>query len=252
MLINNLNPVAFEIFFIKVHWYSFAYIFGIIFGWIYIKKVLIRNTIHNFYIDDLITYLILGIIIGGRLGYVIVYNLAFYLSNPLEIFMIWRGGMSFHGGLVGIIVSTIIFCKKHNLEKYVFFDFIAVSAPIGIFFGRVANFINSELVGKPTDLTWGVIFPIVDYIPRHPSQLYEATLEGILLFIIMNKLYFSKDYKTGNCSFSFLIFYGIFRIFSEIFREPDEQIGYLIDSLSMGMLLSILMIFIGSVLYKRK
>ncbi len=252
MLINNLNPVAFEIFFIKVHWYSFAYIFGIIFGWIYIKKVLIRNTTHNIYLDDLITYLILGIIIGGRLGYVIIYNLDFYLSNPLEIFLIWHGGMSFHGGLVGIIVSTIIFCKKHNLEKYVFFDFIAVSAPIGIFFGRVANFINSELVGKPTDLTWGVIFPIVDYIPRHPSQLYEATLEGILLFIIMNKLYFSKDYKTGNCSFAFLIFYGIFRIFSEIFREPDEQIGYLIDSLSMGMLLSILMIFIGSVLYKRK
>jgi len=252
MLINNLNPVAFEIFFIKVHWYSLAYIFGIICGWIYIKKVLIRNNTHIIYLDDLITYLILGIIIGGRLGYIIFYNLGFYLSNPIEIFMIMRGGMSFHGGLVGIIISTIIYCKKHSLEKYVFFDFIAVAAPIGIFFGRVANFINSELIGKPTDLIWGVVFPIVDNIPRHPSQLYEATLEGILLFIIMNKLYFSKDYKTGNCSFAFLIFYGIFRIFSEMFREPDEQIGYLIDSLSMGMLLSILMIFIGSVLYKRK
>ena len=252
MLINNLNPVAFEIFFIKVHWYSLAYIFGIICGWIYIKKVLIRNNTHIIYLDDLITYLILGIIIGGRLGYIIFYNLGFYLSNPIEIFMIMRGGMSFHGGLVGIIISTIIYCKKHSLEKYVFFDFIAVAAPIGIFFGRVANFINSELVGKPTDLIWGVVFPIVDNIPRHPSQLYEATLEGILLFIIMNKLYFSKDYSAGNCSFAFLIFYGIFRIFSEIFREPDEQIGYLIEPLSMGMLLSILMIFIGSVLYKRK
>ena len=252
MLINNLNPVAFEIFFIKVHWYSLAYIFGIICGWIYIKKVLIRDNTHIIYLDDLITYLILGIIIGGRLGYIIVYNLGFYLSNPIEIFMIMRGGMSFHGGLVGIIISTIIYCKKHSLKKYVFFDFIAVAAPIGIFFGRVANFINSELVGKPTDLIWGVVFPIVDKTPRHPSQLYEAALEGILLFIIMNKLYFGKDYKTGNCSFAFLIFYGIFRIFSEMFREPDEQIGYLINSLSMGMLLSILMIVIGLVLYKRK
>ena len=166
MLINNLNPVAFEIFFIKIHWYSLAYIFGIICGWIYIKKILIKNNIHKIYIDDLITYLIIGIILGGRLGYVLIYNLKFYLKNPSEIIMIWQGGMSFHGGLIGIIIATVIFCKKNNLEKYIFFDFIAVVAPIGIFFGRIANFINSELVGKPTDLIWGVIFPIVDNIPR--------------------------------------------------------------------------------------
>jgi len=252
MLINNLNPVAFEIFFIKIHWYSLAYIFGIICGWIYIKKILIKNNIHKIYIDDLITYLIIGIIIGGRLGYVLIYNLKFYLKNPLEIIMIWQGGMSFHGGLIGIIIATVIFCKKNNLEKYIFFDFIAVAAPIGIFFGRIANFINSELVGKPTDLIWGVIFPLVDSIPRHPSQLYEAIFEGIFLFIIMNKIYFSKNYKEGSCSFAFLIFYGIFRLFSEIFREPDEQIGYIFGSLSMGMLLSILMIFIGILLLRRK
>ena len=252
MLINNLNPVAFEIFFIKIHWYSLAYIFGIICGWIYIKKILIKNNIHKIYIDDLITYLIIGIIIGGRLGYVLIYNLKFYLKNPSEIIMIWQGGMSFHGGLIGIIIATVIFCKKNNLEKYIFFDFIAVAAPIGIFFGRIANFINSELVGKPTDLIWGVIFPLVDSIPRHPSQLYEAIFEGIFLFIIMNKIYFSKNYKEGSCSFAFLIFYGIFRLFSEIFREPDEQIGYIFGSLSMGMLLSILMIFIGILLLRRK
>ena len=252
MLINNLNPVAFEIFFIKIHWYSLAYIFGIICGWIYIKKILIKNNIHKIYIDDLITYLIIGIIVGGRLGYVLIYNLKFYLKNPLEIIMIWQGGMSFHGGLIGIIIATIIFCKKNNLEKYIFFDFIAVAAPIGIFFGRIANFINSELVGKPTDLIWGVIFPLVDSIPRHPSQLYEAIFEGIFLFIIMNKIYFSKNYKEGSCSFAFLIFYGIFRLFSEIFREPDEQIGYIFGSLSMGMLLSILMIFVGILLLRRK
>jgi len=252
MLINNLNPVAFEIFFIKIHWYSLAYIFGIICGWIYIKKILIKNNIHKIYIDDLITYLIIGIIVGGRLGYVLIYNLKFYLKNPSEIIMIWQGGMSFHGGLIGIIIATVIFCKKNNLEKYIFFDFIAVAAPIGIFFGRIANFINSELVGKPTDLIWGVIFPLVDSIPRHPSQLYEAIFEGIFLFIIMNKIYFSKNYKEGSCSFAFLIFYGIFRLFSEIFREPDEQIGYIFGSLSMGMLLSILMIFIGILLLRRK
>ena len=166
--------------------------------------------------------------------------------------MIWQGGMSFHGGLIGIIIATVIFCKKKNLEKYIFFDFIAVVAPIGIFFGRIANFINSELVGKPTDLIWGVIFPLVDNIPRHPSQLYEAIFEGIFLFIIMNKIYFSKNYKEGSCSFAFLIFYGVFRLFSEIFREPDEQIGYIFGSLSMGMLLSILMIFIGILLLRRK
>ena len=252
MLINNLNPVAFEIFFIKIHWYSLAYIFAIICGWIYIKKILIKNNIHKIYIDDLITYLIIGIIVGGRLGYVLIYNLKFYLKNPSEIIMIWQGGMSFHGGLIGIIIATVIFCKKKNLEKYIFFDFIAVVAPIGIFFGRIANFINSELVGKPTDLIWGVIFPLVDNIPRHPSQLYEAIFEGIFLFIIMNKIYFSKNYKEGSCSFIFLIFYGIFRLFSEIFREPDEQIGYIFGSLSMGMLLSILMIFIGILLLRRK
>ena len=252
MLIHNMNPVAFEIFFIKIHWYSIAYILGIILGWIYIKKILIKNLTHKIYIDDLITYLIIGIIVGGRLGYVIIYNLSFYLSNPMEVFMLWRGGMSFHGGLIGIIISNIIFCRKHNLEKFIFFDFIAVVAPIGIFFGRIANFINSELVGKPTDFIWGVIFPQVDNIPRHPSQLYEAVLEGIFLFMIMNKIYFSKNYKPGYCSFAFLFFYGIFRIFSEIFREPDEQIGYLIGTLSMGMLLSIFMIAIGILLFRIK
>ena len=166
--------------------------------------------------------------------------------------MIWQGGMSFHGGLIGIIIATVIFCKKNNLEKYIFFDFIAVAAPIGIFFGRIANFINSELVGKPTDLIWGVIFPLVDNIPRHPSQLYEAIFEGIFLFIIMNKIYFSKNYKEGRCSFAFLIFYGIFRLFSEIFREPDEQIGYIILNLTMGQVVSLIFIISGVILFYLK
>ena len=252
MIINNLNPVAFEIFYLKIHWYSLAYIFGVICGWIYIKTILLNDEKVKNCIDDLITYLILGIIIGGRLGYVFIYNFSFYLSNPLEILMVWHGGMSFHGGLIGIIVSTLIFCKKKDLEKYLLLDLIAVAAPIGIFFGRIANFINSELIGKQTDLVWGVIFPLIDNTPRHPSQLYEAILEGVLLFIIMNIIYFSKNYKMGDCSFKFLIFYGIFRICSEFFREPDEQIGFLIGSFSMGMMLSILMIVVGIFLYRIK
>ena len=215
MLINNLNPVAFEIFFIKIHWYSLAYIFGIICGWIYIKKILIKNNIHKIYIDDLITYLIIGIIVGGRLGYVLIYNLKFYLKNPSEIIMIWQGGMSFHGGLIGIIIATVIFCKKNNLEKYIFFDFIAVVAPIGIFFGRIANFINSELYGIETKVPWAVKFTSIDDLYRHPTQLYEAFFEGFVLFIIL--IYFWKRgfmKAPGLISGLFLIFYSfwIFRL----------------------------------------
>ena len=249
MLIHNLNPVAFEIFFIKIYWYSLAYIFGVICGWIYIKKVLIKNNIYRIYIDDLITYLIIGIIVGGRLGYVLIYNLEYYSTNPLEIFMIWHGGMSFHGGLLGIVISTLIFCKKFNLEKYVFFDFIAVAAPIGILFGRIANFVNSELVGKPTELIWGVIFPLVDNIPRHPSMLYEAVLEGIVLFIIL--LFLSRKYinTPGFLTSIFLIFYSIFRFIVEFVRVPDSHIGYLWgDWLTMGQLLSVPMVFFGVLL----
>ena len=158
--------------------------------------------------------------------------------------------MSFHGGLIGIIFATYLFSRKHKINKYIFLDLISVSAPIGIFFGRIANFINGELIGKATNGFWGVIFPKIDSIPRHPSQLYESFLEGIILFIILNIIFFKKEYKTGTVSFGFLIFYGIFRFISEFFREPDTQIGYIIGSLSMGMALSLLMIFFGIILYK--
>ena len=141
------------------------------------------------------------------------YNFEFYINNLLDILKVWEGGMSFHGGVIGIVIATILFAKKNNQNIFLYLDIVALVAPIGIFFGRIANFINSELVGKPTDLVWGVIFPLVDNIPRHPSQLYEAIFEGVFLFIIMNKIYFSKNYKEGSCSFAFLIFYGIFRLF---------------------------------------
>jgi len=251
MFINNFDPVALSFFSLEIRWYSLAYIFGIIFGWIYCKR-LIKDTNLQSQFDNYITYLILGIIIGGRLGYVIFYNFNYYIKNPLEILMIWSGGMSFHGALLGIILSSYIFSKKNKQQIFFFLDLVALSAPIGIFLGRTANFINSELVGKITGAPWGVIFPIVDNFPRHPSQLYEALLEGILLFILMNLIYFRKNYKIGECSFMFLIFYGLLRIISEFFREPDIQVGYIFGSITMGILLSLFMIFIGAILYSKK
>ena len=251
MFINNFDPVALSFFSLEVRWYSLAYIFGIIFGWIYCKK-LINDKKLNYLFDNYVTYLIVGIILGGRLGYVIFYNIDFYIRNPLEIFMIWTGGMSFHGALIGIIISSYFFSKKNKQQIFFFLDLVAISSPIGIFFGRIANFVNGELIGKTTDANWGVIFPLIDNYPRHPSQLYEAFLEGILLFFLMNLIYFRKNYKIGDCSYSFLIFYGILRIISEFFREPDEQIGYLFSSISMGIALSAAMICAGTFLYFRK
>ena len=160
--------------------------------------------------------------------------------------------MSFHGGLIGVIISTYIFGKKYEINKFVLLDYISITAPIGIFLGRLANFINGELVGKMTNVSWGVIFPNIDNNFRHPSQIYEAFLEGIVLFLIMNVFFFWKKYRPGICSFMFLIFYGTFRIIAEFFREPDSHIGYVVGEISMGMVLSIIMILAGILLYKKK
>ena len=195
--------------------------------------------------------MIVGIIFGGRLGYVLFYNLKYYSQNFIEILFIWEGGMSFHGGLIGIIAATYLFGRKHKINKYIFLDLISVSAPIGLFFGRIANFINGELIGKATNGNWGVIYPQIDNVPRHPSQIYECFLEGIILFILLNLIYSKKNYKTGTVSFSFLFFYGVFRFISEIFREPDAHIGYLVGSFSMGMLLSLLMILLSIIFFYR-
>ena len=251
MFTNNFDPIAFNLFVFEIRWYSLAYIFGILFGWFYCKKFLIKDKVISSLFDDLITYLIIGIILGGRLGYVLFYASKYYSQNFIEIFFIWEGGMSFHGGLIGVMVATYLYSKKHKINKYIFLDLISVSAPIGLFFGRIANFVNGELVGKATNGSWGVIYPQIDDVPRHPSQLYECFFEGIILFIILNLIYFKKNYKTGTVSFAFLFFYGIFRFISEIFREPDAHLGFLIGSLSMGMLLSFLMIFVSIILFYR-
>ena len=255
MFTHNLDPVLFDFGLIEIRWYSLAYIIGILIGWWLGKKIItkrFKNVNFKFDIkefDNLITYIIISLLVGGRIGYIIFYNLGYYVSNPLDIVKIWEGGMSFHGALIGIIIGTYIFSIKRKIPTFFLLDIIACVAPIGLFFGRIANFVNGELVGKITSVSWGVVFPAIDSIPRHPSQLYEAFLEGIFLFLLMYAIIFQKNYKTGTCSYLFLIFYGIFRIFSEFFREPDSQLGYIINMLSMGSVLSIFMIVAGLAIF---
>jgi len=246
MFINNFDPVAIQIFSIEIRWYSLAYIVGIMLGWFLSKKIFISDPQLKEKFDDYISYLILGIIIGGRLGYVVFYNFSFYSNNLIDIFKIWEGGMSFHGGLIGVIAISILFAKKNNQNPFAYLDIVALVAPIGIFFGRVANFINSELYGTVTNVPWAVKFINIDNLNRHPSQLYEAILEGLILFLIL--LYFRNKNYTKNPGFIsgvFLIFYSIFRFISEFFRVPDDQLGYLFFELTMGQIISFISLTIG-------
>ena len=248
MFINNFDPVALEIFSIEIRWYSLAYIMGIIIGW-YLAKVFFLNKSIKDKFDDYISYVIVGLILGGRFGYILFYNLSYYLDNPLDILKIWHGGMSFHGGLIGIILASIIFAKRNNENAFIYMDIVALVAPIGIFFGRLANFINSELYGTITNVPWAVTFIQVDNFPRHPSQLYEALLEGLCLFLIL--IYFWKKFsnKPGIISGLFLIIYSIFRFFVEFYRVPDEQLGYIFLNLSMGQVISLIFILSGAILF---
>ena len=254
MYIHNFNPVFINLGFIEIKWYSMAYILGILVGWWLAKKILVKRlknldiNLNINYFDDLVSYLIIGIILGGRIGYIIFYNLEYYFKNPLDVIKIWEGGMSFHGALLGVIIATFIFAKKREVNIFLFLDPIACVSPIGLFFGRIANFINGELYGKPSDVYWSVVFPAIDNIARHPSQLYEAFLEGLLLFFILMIIINKKNIKTGLCSSFFLIFYGIFRIIAEQFREPDIHIGYIFNQISMGSFLSVIMIFAGTII----
>ena len=253
MFINNFDPVALNFFSLEIRWYSLSYIFGILFAWIYCKKFLIKDEkILNLF-DDLISYIIIGIILGGRLGYIIFYNFTYYSKNLLEIFMIWEGGMSFHGGLLGVIFATYIFSKKNNINSFLFLDLISMSAPIGIFLGRISNFINSELYGRESDLFWSVKFERIDNAFRHPSQIYEAIFEGIILFILLNYVFKKLIYKSpGFISALFLILYSLFRFFIEFTREPDVQIGYILFNLTFGQILCFFFFMTGLILFYKK
>lgn len=204
-------------------------------------------------IDSLYSFLILGLLIGARLGYVVFYNLSYYLKNPLEIFALWHGGMSFHGGLMGSIVAGILFCKKFRLDFWQLSDLVIVTAPIGLGLGRLGNFINGELYGKVTDVPWAMVFPGGGPLPRHPSQIYEFFSEGVLLFAILWILK-DKGLRIGILFSLFLILYGLFRFFIEFFREPDQQLGFILGPFTMGQMLSSIMILLGVevLLYRNK
>ena len=258
MIVHNFDPVFIDLGLFQVRWYSLAYIVGIALGWVYAMKI-IKNTAQNKYnfipvkpahFEDLIIYLLIGIVLGGRLGYVIFYNFEYYYQNPPEILKIWQGGMSFHGGLLGVIIATFIFSKITKTNFFKYSDVVACVAPIGLFLGRIANFINGELYGKVSSLPWAVIFPNGGGVSRHPSQIYEAILEGLFLFVLINYFAFKKQllFKTGYISGIFLILYSVLRIISENFREPDIHLGYFLNYFSMGVILSFVTFLAGCII----
>jgi len=256
IVINPISPVAFSVFGIDIRWYALAYILAFVVGfWLFLK--LSRGADSGIKLskkqyDDYLTAIILGVIIGGRLGYVLFYNLPFFIAHPLEILAVWHGGMSFHGGLVGVIVANFIFAHKNKANGWRLLDLSAVIAPIGLFFGRIANFINMEVMGRPTDAPWGVVFNGHTMIPCHPSPLYEAFGEGVLLFVLMACLYRFTGLRrhTGALSGIMAMSYAIIRIVCEQFRAPDVQIGFLTSwGLTMGMLLSTIMFIAGAVIF---
>jgi phosphatidylglycerol:prolipoprotein diacylglycerol transferase len=253
------DPVAIAIGPFAIRWYALAYIGGIVLGWIYARALLKNEKLWGGpapislpQLDDFILWVTIGIIVGGRTGYVLFYNAAFFVAHPTEIFELWKGGMSFHGGFLGCVFAVILFCRKNHLPILSLGDIVTAVGPIGLFLGRLANFINSELWGRPADssVPWAMIFPNDPlHLPRHPSQLYEAALEGIVLFTILAILIRMGALKRpGLILGSFIAIYGIARILGEFFREPDQQLGFLWGGLTMGMLLSLPMIIAGAII----
>lgn len=250
-----IDPVLISLGPFAIRWYALAYILGIVLGWRLVRRIVQRPgwRVKPEAVDDLVFYVTLGVILGGRLGYVLFYQPDHYLDRPLELLAVWRGGMSFHGGLIGVLVATFLFARRRELAFFELTDALAVVTPIGLFLGRLANFVNAELWGRMTDVPWGVIFPAAGAVPRHPSQLYEAGLEGLVLFAVM--LWAARGphppEDCGKLSGIFLVGYALARICGELFREPDVQIGYLAGGVTMGQLLSLPMLLFGLLLILR-
>jgi phosphatidylglycerol:prolipoprotein diacylglycerol transferase len=248
----NIDPVLVQFGPLMIRWYSLAYVAGLVLGWRYIRLLAKRppERLHARDIDDFLVWATLGVILGGRLGYVLFYNGDYFLANPLSVIEVWKGGMSFHGGLLGVIAATLIFCRRRGIPLLVFGDLVAAAAPIGLFLGRLANFVNGELFGRVTDAPWGVVFPHGGPLPRHPSQLYEALLEGALLFVLLLVLAQCRNIRErpGVLTGVFLIGYAASRLVVEIFRQPDVQIGFLAWGSTMGQWLSAPMILAGLLL----
>jgi len=246
----HIDPVALAIGPFEIRWYALAYLAGFLLGWRYVVYLAGRGgaAVTKTDIDDLLPWVILGVILGGRLGYVLFYQFELYLQHPLEILKVWRGGMSFHGGTLGAAAAVAVFSWRRKLPVLQVSDMVCCAAPIGLFFGRIANFINGELFGRPTDVPWGMVFPYGGDVARHPSQLYEAALEGLLLFIVLAVLAHRHKLRSraGLLSGVFLAGYGAARFFVEFYREPDVQIGYIAGFLTMGQVLCVPMIAAGA------
>jgi phosphatidylglycerol:prolipoprotein diacylglycerol transferase len=248
-----IDPVLISIGPLAVRWYALAYIVGIIAGWFYARTLIATKrlwggtaplTIIDF--DDFVIWITLGIILGGRIGYVLFYNFGHFATHPFEIFELWNGGMSFHGGFIGCGVAIVLFALRRGVPMLSLSDVVTAVAPIGLFLGRLANFINGELWGRPSDVWWAMVFPNGGPLPRHPSQLYEATLEGLVLFVVLAVLVWLGGFRRpGLITGAFAIGYGVARIICELFREPDAQLGFLWGGLTMGMLLCVPLILVG-------
>ena len=252
----SINPVVTSLGFFDIRWYSLAYIFAFILGSVIIKRLNISSyrLISDNKIDKFFIWAIIGVILGGRIGYVLFYQTNLFFTKPTYILEIWNGGMSFHGGLIGMILSIYLFSLKYKIQFFYLSDLVSLVAPIGLFLGRISNFINTELYGRVTDFPLAIIYPLVDNNPRHPSQLYEAFFEGIILFLIL-LFYFSKKpkkYIIGTISGLFLIFYSIFRFLIEYLREPDYHLGLIFYYFSMGQLLCIPFLLAGLWIVVRK
>ncbi len=245
----SIDPVIFKLGPLQFRWYGLMYVIGFIISYFVIRGEVRRRKLDlsTEAIADMIFYLALGVVLGGRLGYVLFYDLPVYLAKPYKIFFIWEGGMSFHGGMLGVAVAAIWFARSRKLPFLQLVDLAALAAPVGLGLGRIGNFINGELFGRPTDLPWGMIFPGGGNVPRHPSQLYESFLEGFVLFFVV-RIIARRIPVTGSAMAAFLAGYGLFRSFVELFREPDSQLGFFFTYFSMGQLLSLPLFVIGTAL----
>jgi phosphatidylglycerol:prolipoprotein diacylglycerol transferase len=246
----EIDPVIFAIGPLKVHWYGMMYLFGFSSAWLLgMLRASKNGSWKNEEVGDLILFGAIGAVLGGRVGYILFYKFSDYLAQPLDVFRVWEGGMSFHGGLLGVLVAIWLFARKTNRSFFQVSDFVAPLVPIGLFFGRIGNFINQELWGRVTDVSWGMVFPLAGMQARHPSQLYEAALEGVILFAIL-WVYSSSPQPVARVSGLFMVFYGLFRFIVEFTREPDAYLGFVaLDWLTMGQILSLPMIFAGLLIY---
>jgi phosphatidylglycerol:prolipoprotein diacylglycerol transferase len=250
-----IDPVALEIGPFVLRWYALAYIAGIVLGWWLARRLVALSPVAatRDQLDDAVTWVTLGIILGGRLGYVLFYRPGYYVGAPWEALYVWQGGMAFHGGMLGVAIALLWFCRRQKIDPLLFGDRVACVVPIGLFFGRLANFANGELWGRVTDVSWGMVFPHGGPEPRHPSQLYQAFLEGVCLFVLMQLLVRIPTVRArlGLLCGIFLMGYGVARIIGEFFRQPDAHLGFLAFGVTMGQLLSVPMLAIGAWLVMR-